>query len=306
MRIAPKAPGSPAHAPAPAVAAVAAVALLAAVAGCSSGSGGGTESLKALRHMAAATAAQQVTYLDGAQVRKLRDVDAKRFTTIGDPATSLFTSYRAGPWAQTLKPSQIDTAVDTSDAGHWEGTFDPAAVTAALKKSGYTSGKQDGEEVWKPSDGSGPIFAITRDEVRYATDAKVFSPSDPGHGDSLADTEEYKLVADCMGEVYRADFNPLSTGKPVRLSGLGQQADDAGRNTEVLCVAVKDQATADKLAAKLRAVVKDKAPRFAGTEVTVTGGDRPVVRATVPDTSSQRPGRLVLTDFQLWMAVGEV
>nr|WSX74252.1 hypothetical protein OH826_10450 [Streptomyces sp. NBC_00899]WSX79684.1 hypothetical protein OH826_41060 [Streptomyces sp. NBC_00899] len=306
MRIAPKPPGSSAHAHVPTVAAVAAVALLAAVAGCSSGSGGGTESLKALRHMADATASKQVTYVDGVQVRKLRGVDAKRFTTIGDPASSVLNTYRAAPWEESLKLSQIDTAVDTSDAGHWDGTFDPAAITATLKKNGYTSGKQDGKEAWKAPDGSGPIFVITKDEIRYATEAKGFSPSDPGHGDSLADTEEYKLVADCMGEVYRADFNPLSTGKPVRLSALGQQADDAGKNTEVLCVAVKDQATADKLAAKLRAVVKDKAPRFAGTEVTVAKGDRPVVRASVPDTSSQRPGRLMVSDVQLWMAIGDM
>lgn len=289
-----------------ATAAVAAVALLAATAGCSSGSGGGTESLKALRHMAGASASQQLTYLDGARVRKLRGIDAKRFTTVGEPAGPLLNTYRAAPWEESLKPSQIDTAVDTVDAGHWDGTFDPAAITAALRRNGYTSGKQDGQEVWKPSDGSGPVFLVTKDEIRYATQAGAFSPSDPGHGDSLADTEEYELVADCMGEVYRADFNPLSTGKPVRLSALGQQADDAGRNTEVLCVAVKDQATADRLAAELRAVVKDKAPRFAGTEVTVAKGDRPVVRASVPDTSSQRPGRLFLTDFQLWMAVGDM
>ena len=64
--------------------------------------------------------------------------------------------------------------------------------------------------------------------------------------------------------------------------------------------------TADKLAAKLRGVVTQQKERYAGTEVTVAKGDHPVVRATVPDSSTQRPGRLFMTDVQLWMSVAEV
>lgn len=306
MRIARGSTDSPATARVPALAAVLAAALLATVTGCSSGSGGGSKPLQSLRHMADASSAKPVTYVDAARVRKLDAAHPKRFTTIGQPASTLLNGYTGGPWGLTLKPAQIDTSVDTGTAGHWDGAFDAAAVTAALQKNGYTSGEQDGRQVWKPSDGSGPLFVIAKTEVRYAMEAAQFSPVDPGHGGSLADDKDYQRVSGCLGDVYRADFNPLAATKPVRLSALGQQADDSGRNTEVLCSVVKDQATADKLAAKLRGVVTQQKERYAGTEVTVAKGDHPVVRATVPDSSTQRPGRLFMTDVQLWMSVAEV
>ncbi|CAG7630130.1 hypothetical protein [Actinacidiphila bryophytorum] len=292
----------------PAVAALAgAVALLAGVAGCSSGSGGGgSEALKSLRHMPAGAAAKAVTYVDTARARELGTTDPKRFSLIGNPASAVLGSYTAGPWADTMKQDQIDAAVDSGQLGHWDGRFDPAAIEASLRKSGYTADEQDGEQVWKPSDGSGPVFVIAKDQIRYSTEAKGFSPTDPAHGKSLADTKEYQVVAGCMGDVYRADFNTLATGKPVLLSGLGQQADDSGKNTEILCAAVKDEATADKLAEKLRGVITKQNERYAGAEVTVTKGDHPVVRTTVPDTSAQRPGRLYMSDVQLWMAVGDM
>jgi hypothetical protein len=281
--------------------------LLVAVAGCSSGAGGGgSEALKALRHLPADAKSKTVTYVDAARARELSKSDPKRYTYVGNPASAVLGSYSAGLWAASIKQDQIDTAVDTRQTGHWDGRFDPAAIEAALKKSGYASSEQDGKQVWKPSDGSGPVFTVAEDEIRYATDADLFSPSDPGHGDTLADTKEYQLVAGCMGDVYRADFNELSSSKAVLLTALGQQSDDSGRNTEVLCSVVKDQATADKLAAKLRGVVTQQKERYAGTEVTVAKGDHPVVRATVPDSSTKRPGRLFMTDVQLWMSVAEV
>jgi hypothetical protein len=93
----------------------------------------------------------------------------------------------------------------------------------------------------------------------------------------------------------------------VRLSVLGQQAAGSpARNTEVLCAVVEDRATADRLAAKLRGVVTAKAPTYDGTRVTVDKGDHPVVRAAVPDGPSQQAGRLLLSDFDLFMAVGSL
>ncbi|PAZ16188.1 hypothetical protein CLM62_09310, partial [Streptomyces sp. SA15] len=75
------------------------------------------------------------------------------------------------------------------------------------------------------------------------------------------------------------------------------------KNTEILCLVAKDEATADRAAAKLRSVVADMSPTFDGTKVTVDKGDQPVVRAAVPDTGTQRPGRLMLSDMELWMAI---
>ncbi|WP_327287328.1 hypothetical protein [Streptomyces sp. NBC_01198] len=305
MRIAPRSTGGPARVLA--VAAVAAAALLAGVTGCSSGSGSGSKPLKALRHLPAdVNAGKQVTYVDSARARKLNATDPKRFTTIGQSASTVLNGYSTGPWAEHLKPDQIDTAIDSGVAGRWDGSFDAAAITASLKKAGYTSLDQDGKQVWKPAEGSsGPRFVISKDEISYAVGDTQFSAVDPGRGDSLADNKEYQRVTSCLGDVYRADFNPLTPAKPVLLSALGQQADDSGKNTEVLCVVAKDQATADGMVTKLHSVVKDSGPRFAGTTVTVDKGDHPVVRAAVPDTASQRPGRLFTTDVQLWISVGE-
>lgn len=309
MRIARRSTDSPAPARGTAVAAALASALLAtAVAGCSSGSDDASKPLQSLRHLRAdANATKPVTYVDAARVRKLSATDAKRFATIGQPGSQLLNGYMAGPWGQTLKPAQIDTSVDSPAGGHWDGTFDAAAVTASLKKNGYTALDQDGEDVWKPAEGkSGPRFVVGKDEIRYSLGDAAFSATDPGGGTSLADDKDYQSVAHCVGDAYRVDFNVLTATKPVRLSALGQQADDSGKNTEVLCVVVKDQATADRLADRLRSLVKTREPRFAGTRVTVDKGDHPVVRAEVPDTSAQRPGRLFLTDTQLWMAVGQM
>lgn len=293
--------------PAAALAPVLAAALLATATGCSSGSGGGSKALDSLRHMRADTdAAKQVTYVDEVRMRKLSASDPKRYAHIAQPVSPLLSSYEPGPWGLSLKAGQIDTAVDTSVAGHWDGSFDAAAVTASLKSHGYASTEKNGTQVWKRSgSSSGPAFVISDHEIRYSTQSTKFSAADPGHGHSLADISQYRLVTECLGDVYRADFTTLSTEDPVLLSALGQQDDGSG-NTEVLCAAVKDRASADKLAAKLRAVVKDKAPRFDGTEVTVDKGDHPVVRAAVPDTASQRPGRLFISDVDLWMAVGEM
>ena len=290
-----------------ALACLVAATLLATGTACSSGSGGGSEALTALRHLPADVhASKQVTYVDEARIRKMSTSDPKRFRSVETPGSALLNQYEAGPWGTSLKASQIGTAVDSSLGGHWDGTFDAAAVTASLKAHGFTPTEQDGKQVWKRSGGAGPSFVIAEDEIRYATDAPVVTPGDPDGGASLADKKEYRQVADCLGDVYRADFNPLSATEPVRLSALGQQADDAGRNTEVLCVVVKDQATADRLAAKLRSVIQKKAPRFDGTKVTVGKGDHPVVRAGVPDSASQRPGRLFVSDLDLWMAVASL
>ncbi|GAB7111029.1 hypothetical protein JCM4814A_93470 [Streptomyces phaeofaciens JCM 4814] len=125
----------------------------------------------------------------------------------------------------------------------------------------------------------------------------------PKNGTSLADKKEYQRVAECLGDVYRADFLPLTPAKPVHLSALGQRVATTAKNTEILCLVAKDEATADRAAAKLRSVVADDAPTFDGTKVTVEKGEQPVVRAVVPDTGTQRPGRLIQSNMELWMAV---
>jgi hypothetical protein len=288
-----------------ATAAAAAVATLAAVTGCSSGSGGGADSglLKQLGHMSVRAGGDQVTYLDGAQVRELAKGDPRRFTVVGRSGSALLTSYRPGPLGTKVKTDQIDAAVDTRKAGHWEGSFDEAAVTASLKSNGFTQHSQDGEQVWTRS-GTG-TFRISKDEITYSLGGTGLSVSDPEHDASLAGQKDYRRAADCLGDVYRADFNPLTAGKPVRLTAVGQQAASSSRTAGVFCAIVKDDTTADRVAAKFTSVIAAKPTHFAGAKVSTEHGDQPLVKVTVPDTADQRPGRLLYIDLDLWMTLSD-
>ncbi|GHA86937.1 MULTISPECIES: hypothetical protein [Streptomyces] len=51
----------------------------------------------------------------------------------------------------------------------------------------------------------------------------------PQDGASLADYKEFRRAAECLGDVYRADFNPSSSPNPVRLASLGQLASTAAK-----------------------------------------------------------------------------
>ncbi|WP_367318736.1 hypothetical protein [Streptomyces sp. HUAS ZL42] len=259
--------------------------------------------LEELGALADYSSANQVTYLDAAKARELSKGDEKRLGSIGLPGSSLF-GYTLGPWGEGLKVTQIDTAVDTKDAGRWQGSFDAAAITKSLKSNGYKQTGGDGEQTWTESGGKGMSFQVSKDEISYTVRGGAsMAAVTPKEGASLADKKEYQRVAECLGDVYRADFLPLNSTKPVRLSALGQQAATAAKNTEVLCLVAKDEATAARAAAKLRSVVADKSPMFDGTKVTVEEGDQPVVRAVVPDTGKQRPGRLMISNMELWMAI---
>ncbi|MCX4538781.1 hypothetical protein OHA79_48780 (plasmid) [Streptomyces sp. NBC_00841] len=119
--------------------------LLAAVTGCSSDSDkgdSGSKLLGGLETLAGDNGAKQVTFLDAARVRKLSKGDSKRFSSVAQPVSSLLNSYQPGPWGQHLKVTQIDTAVDTAEAGHWEGSFDAPAITKSLKSNGYTQSER--------------------------------------------------------------------------------------------------------------------------------------------------------------------
>ncbi|MFF4245464.1 hypothetical protein ACFYY2_13465 [Streptomyces sp. NPDC001822] len=286
-------------------AAALATVLLAALTGCSSGSDEGDRGstlLSGLGALAGDTGEKHVSFLDAAEVRKLSKDDPKRFTSVSQPSSLLLNPYQPGLLGAQFEVSQIDTAVDTGEAGHWEGSFDVSAMTKALKSGGYAQSEEDGKDVWSHPEGSGATLQVSEDEISYsARDSDPMSAVAPEEGSSLGDDEKFRRAVECLGNVYRADFNPLSSPNPVRLAALGQQAKSAAKNTEVLCFVVEDDVAAKKLEADLRVVVSDKSPKFDGTRVTVEKGDLPVVRAVVPDTATQRPGRLIVTDTELWM-----
>ncbi|MFJ8885057.1 hypothetical protein ACIRJR_16840 [Streptomyces sp. NPDC102402] len=277
--------------------------LLAAVTGCSSGSDdGGSPLLAGLGTLAGDSSTKQVTFLDAAALRKAGKGDSKRFTSVAQPGSALLSPYGSRLLGRGFRVTQIDTAVDTSEAGRWEGSFDASSITRSLKSEGYTRTERDGAEVWTHPGKTGPSLQVSEDEIAYSTrGSDPMSAVDPKDGSSLADDKVFRRAAECLGDVYRADFNPTSSGKPVSMAALGQRASSASENTEVLCFVVRDDATAQELKTELRATVSDEAPKFDGTKVTVEKGDQPVVRAVVPDTADQRPGRLIISDMELWM-----
>jgi hypothetical protein len=217
-------------------AAALAVTLLGAVTSCSSGTDGSRDSdsklLQGLDALAEDSGTEQVTYLNVAKARQLSKGDAKRFAAIGLPGSSLVDSPMPAPWGRHLDVSQIDIAVDTPKAGHWEGSFHAAAIAKALKLNGYRQREEDGNRVWKHPDTSEATFEISQDEISYsALDANPMSAFSPKEGASLADNEDYQRAAECLGDVYRADFGPFVSAKPVRLSVLGQQAASASKRS---------------------------------------------------------------------------
>ncbi|MFF8103309.1 hypothetical protein ACF07S_26845 [Streptomyces sp. NPDC016640] len=285
--------------------AVITVAVLTTSTGCSSVPSRDSEDselLKGLSALAEANGNDSVIYLDAAKARKLSKDDPKRYRHIARPGGSLLSRYDAAPWGRHLKATQIDVSVDTAQAGHWEGTFDAEAITAALKENGYRQREVNGTRVWARSGTKETSFEIAQDEISYSSlGPEPMAAVQPREGTSLADHKDYWSAADCLGDVYRADFGPFTPAEPVRLSAVGQQASSAAENTEIMCFVTKNKATADRLGAKLRSTVRAETPDFDGTEVSVDSGDRPVVRAVVPDTAAQRPGRLLLTDVELWL-----
>ncbi|MEU0914534.1 hypothetical protein [Streptomyces althioticus] len=287
--------------------------LLAAATGCSSGSGDGggdgedgSPLLAALGALSEDAGAKPVTYLDAARVRELSKDDAKRFSAVSRTASPLLNSYEPSELGAEFKVSDIKTAVDTPEAGRWTGTFDEKAITEALKSGDYARSENDGQEVWSRPTGTGASFRVSKDEISYSTQGSgSMAAVDPKNGSSLADHKDFRRAAECLGDVYRADFAPMSSPGAVRLAALGQQAPSATENTEILCFITKDEAAAASLEKELRGVVSAEAPTFDGTKVTVEKGDRPVVRAIVPDSATQRPGRLMVSDLELWMTAAE-
>ncbi|MEU0301980.1 hypothetical protein ABZ252_21300 [Streptomyces sp. NPDC006175] len=282
--------------------------LLAAITGCSSSgpSDDGSQLLTALGSLADDSGTKEVTFLDASRVRELSKDDEKRFTHVSQPASPLLDPYQPGLLGQRFEVTGIDTAIDTGEAGHWSGSFDASAITESLKSEGYTQSEKDGREVWAHPGGTGAALEVSEDEISYSTrDSDPMAAVDPEEGSSLADNKDFRRAAECLGDVYRADFNPLSSSNPVPLAALGQQAESAAENTEVLCFVVKDDAAADRLESELRTVISAESPKFDGTKVTVEKGDRPLVRAVVPDSATQRPGRLIVSDVELWMTAAQ-
>ncbi|MFF3943176.1 hypothetical protein [Streptomyces phaeofaciens] len=182
--------------------------------------------------MADDSSASQVAYLDVAKARELRKRGEKWQGSISLPG-GVLSRYTPGPWGEALRMPQISTSVNTESAGVWDGSFDEAAITAELKSNGYKQTADD--DTWTKADNKGMSLKVSKHEISYnAKGDTSMAAVGPKNGTSLADKKEYQRVAECLGDVYRADFLPLTPAKPVHLSALGQRVATTAKNTEIL------------------------------------------------------------------------
>ncbi|GAA2350827.1 hypothetical protein [Streptomyces violaceusniger] len=276
--------------------------------GCSSGSGGDDSPsalMDAVGHISTAgTKGAQVSYLDAARVRSLEKGDSRRFRAVGQAGRPLMTGYRFNAHAYGLDPAMIDTDVTNGYAGHWQGSFDADRVTAKLEAGGFARRAWHGETVWAKD---GITLQVSKGEISFGYAGKDLSAVRPAKGESVADDPDYRALGDCLGDVYRVDFDGKDPKDPVRLSATGQLAKSAKQTSGVICALTDGKRTAERAADRLKSVIRQRAPRFDGAKVTVLTGDSPGVKVTVPDRpGDKRAGRLLISDIDLQLALSRL
>lgn len=290
---------------------VCAFALLVTGCGSDSDGGGGGDLLGALDRLAPDDKAEDmVTWVDAEKVRPLAKEDERRFKytsqNLGSPLLGGYTGWPMKSYG--IDTDQIDRVVSAGQkTGVWEGSFDADGITAKMEKDGYRKAEKDGHTVWS-KEGESVSFEITDDGISYVTKDVGWGLIDP-EKDSYGDDPDFRWVAKCFGDdLYRADFYKPSPKEPVRLMGTGQAAKSADETYEVLCARTDSEKTAEKAATALRKVIKEEPKRYKGSEVTVLDGDEPGVKVNVPDDpdSGREAGRLLVTDYSLLLALGDL
>jgi hypothetical protein len=249
-----------------------------------------------------------VTYVDVSRANELLAEDRERFAFLASMATPPLTYADTPGHRYGLDPARAHTAVTvgfTGTYGIWHGDFDAAAITGDLAADGFAERETDSGPVWASPDGD---LRLTVADDRVAWGHDVFSPAVLTEGDLLSERREYRELADCLGEVYRADFVQKTEEDPVRVYAIGQVADGAGDTGGVICAVTGTEEEAERAAGALRAEIDARPDRYRDAEVSVRGGDLPGVRVTVPDDpqANHAPGRLLLADTELSEALSQL
>ncbi|UED86538.1 hypothetical protein [Streptomyces profundus] len=245
-----------------------------------------------------------VTYVDAERARELLAEDAERFdfvARLGTPLLGLATlpEHRYG-----LDPERASRTVTVgfgAPYGVWDGEFDAAAIVEDLAADGFTERETEAGTVWVNHD-RGLGLLVTDERIHWG-DEQLDPARTAESGEPVAERDAYRDLGACLGDVYRADFVETREGSEVAAYAFGHRAESATETSTVLCAVTGSDATADEAAERLRETVADRPDRYADAEVERLDQDSPGVVVTIPDQPEQRPGWLLVDDFQLVLAL---
>ncbi|RVU19545.1 hypothetical protein EOT10_29085 [Streptomyces antnestii] len=248
--------------------------------GCSSDDGGsGSHLTRALRTLPASADREGVTYIDVPTARKLCAKDRKQYMVLCGLGIQELTElgYRGGSlkgdWG--FDDKDVDTSLMVGNgSSRLAGKFDTETISRAMKKRGYRAATHDGDVSLRKS-GATAVDVSGTVRVTHQSKSPKLTLTTPDR--TLADDEAYATVSTCMGDAYEATFyGKRKTSHSVVLSGIGGRLADDGSSSEKLCALTSSRKAAEKTATALR---KETEPgrAYAGTKVTVGGGDTPLV-----------------------------
>ncbi len=203
-----------------------------------------------------------------------------------------------------LDPAVARSAVTVGFQDHWgfwEGDFDAAAVTADLAADGFGETRSGDAALWTGPEGR-PVLHVTDEEITWGEEG--FDPAAARGGEPLAGAPGYRELDRCLGdEVYRVDVLEPDADSAVLVWAVGLLAESPGETSSVLCAIGADRAAADRVAGELRTVLDKDPEAYADGEVETLDGELPGVRVHVPDDAGDRPGRLLVSEVDLTMAM---
>ncbi|MEU7121923.1 hypothetical protein [Streptomyces zaomyceticus] len=238
-----------------------------------------------------------LTYWDVKESRRLLGKDKELYGTLdGYGIPELVQSrYESDParTAHGFDETDVDTSVQlAAQSGRLTGRFDVAAITAALKKRGWTEDKTDGGALLRDKPAEVSVSASVRSSS-FGQGGGVPPLVAPER--SVADDPAYQAVVGCIGEdTYHATFygkDPKSRLPGLTLFAIGARAGDDGASRERLCALTQSAEGARGVADVLKAKTA-KGERFAGATVEVGGGKTPMVTMEWANgtASGLRPG----------------
>ncbi|NUK34422.1 hypothetical protein HRW16_08740 [Streptomyces lunaelactis] len=264
------------------------------VVGCSSERDGKSASgsrglMGVLDSAPAAVSGTTVSYLNVRTARALVKKDEKLYANFNGYGIPEYASV--GYTSKSLRTlmgfdeRDVQTSLVVGDlSNRLTGDFDKDAISKALAKRDYRAEKSG--RGLRLSNGKDRQYEVTGDVLVGESKKEGLSPLAP-EGKTLADDSLYKAVAKCLGsDVYEANFFGKERPRAIsRLFAVGGRIGNDGAPSETLCALATNDEKAQEIAKRLRTETT-KGKRYAGTEVSVTEGDMPMVTMTWKNTSA--------------------
>ncbi|MFD3666401.1 hypothetical protein ACFWVF_38325 [Streptomyces sp. NPDC058659] len=247
-----------------------------------------------------ADAGALLTYTDVAATRGLVKRDKKLYgglSTYGIPEVAQ-AGYESRPLKEThgFDENDVTTSLQIgSDRWRLTGGFDVDAVTAGMKKLGYTEAATDGGVLLKDPDGGQVAVSASVRSLSLSPDAPPPALAAPKA--SVADDPAYQAVARCIGDdTYYATFygkGRESQTPDVTLYAIGATAQADGTSRERLCALTVSAEGATRTADTLRTATAEASAsgeRFAGATVDAGSGATPMVTMEWANSPQALPG----------------